>query len=75
MKLSDEGVKEDTRNMCTDRKFNVNIFVAEGRPDGLRLVTKTGWNGIGIIFTRSNYIEARKREELKQCGVYVLLIK
>ena len=59
--------------MCEDRKFNINIFVAEGRSDGLRIVTKTGWNGIGIVCPRSSYMKARERGEFKQCGVYVLL--
>ena len=53
--------------------FNVNILIAEGRSDGLRLVTKTGWNGVGIICPRSNYLGARGHEKFKQCGVYILL--
>ena len=53
--------------------FNVKMFIVDGRPDGLRLILKTGWDGLGVVCPRNRYVEAKKRPEFKQCGVYVLL--
>ena len=61
------------KQSCVNMPLNVNILIPEGRSDGLRLVTKTGWNGLGIVCPRSDYIEAKKRPEFKRCGVYILL--
>lgn len=41
-------------------------------PEGLRLVEKSNWIGIGLVFPRSRLEEARKRDELLNAGVYVL---
>ena len=53
--------------------FNVKIFIVDGRPDGLRLILKTGWDGLGVVCPRNRYVETKKRPEFKQCGVYILL--
>ena len=52
--------------------FSVNIFVPSGDPDGYRLVDKTNWIGQGVVFPRADLPEARKRDEVKQTGVYIL---
>ena len=61
------------KQSCASMPFNVKIFIVDGRPDGLRLVTKTGWNGIGVVCPRNIYVDARERDEFKRCGVYILL--
>lgn len=53
--------------------FVIQIFVAEGRPDGVRLVEKSNWIGLGIVFPRGRYGTAKKREEFLRSGVYVLV--
>lgn len=58
--------------MSTQHSFNINIFVAEGRPDGLRLVEKTGWVGLGIICPRSRYTDVKGRDEFSRPAVYIL---
>ena len=61
------------KQACASMPFNVKMFIVDGRPDGLRLILKTGWDGLGVVCPRNRYVEARKRPEFKRCGVYVLL--
>ena len=55
------------------RPFNIRIFVAEGIPDGLRMVEKSNWVGLGLICPRGRYPDVRKRDEFANSGVYILL--
>ena len=52
--------------------FSVRIFVPSGEPDGLRIVEKSNWTGLGLVFPRSEFPEVRQRPELKRTGVYML---
>ncbi|RTH04038.1 peptide methionine sulfoxide reductase [Thermus scotoductus] len=52
--------------------FSVRIFLPTGEPEGLHIVEKSNWTGVGIVFPRVRFAEARQREELKRPGVYVL---
>ena len=42
-------------------------------PDGLRLVEKSNWVGLGIICPRGRYAKVKKRDEFSQSGVYILV--
>ena len=53
--------------------FYIRILVPTGNPDGLRIVEKSNWSGVGIVFNRSNFKEAVKRPEFEKTGVYVLI--
>lgn len=53
--------------------FLLRIFVADGDPDGLRLVERSNWNGNAVIFPRALYPQVRNRPEFQQTGVYLLL--
>lgn len=53
--------------------FSINIFLPNGDPDGLRVIGKSHWTGRGIVFTRSGYEEASKRDEFRKAGVYILV--
>ncbi|QDU74067.1 hypothetical protein Pan97_10710 [Bremerella volcania] len=55
------------------RPFSIRIFVPNGDPDGLRLVEKSNWSGIGVVFNRTNYKQAVTRPEFERTGVYVLV--
>lgn len=55
------------------RPFSIRIFVPNGDPDGLRLVEKSNWSGIGVVFNRTNYKQAVSRPEFNRTGVYVLV--
>ncbi|RMH01715.1 MAG: GIY-YIG nuclease family protein [Planctomycetota bacterium] len=58
--------------MSSKRGFSVRIFIPTGEPEGLRIVEKSNWTGQGLIFPRAKFTEARRRDELKRTGVYVL---
>lgn len=55
------------------RAFSIKIFVPDGDPDGLRLVEKSNWTGVGVVFKRTNYKQAIVRPEFGRTGVYVLV--
>ena len=53
--------------------FSITVFLPEGEPDGLRLVEKSHWTGVGLMTRRDRLPDHRKREEFGRSGVYVLL--
>ena len=53
--------------------FSLRIFVAEGDPDGLRVVERSNWIGKALIFPRALLPKVKQRDELGQTGVYLLL--
>ena len=55
--------------------FSLRIFVADGDPDGLRIVDRTNWNGKALVFPRAAWAQpsVATRPELQQTGVYLLL--
>lgn len=55
------------------KPFSLRIFVADGDPDGLRLVERSNWVGKAIIFPRTLLPKIKQRAELNQTGVYLLL--
>lgn len=63
--------------MSRRRPFKIQIFVAEGLPDGLRLVEKSNWIGQGIVCPRGRYPEVKKRDEFSdefsRSGIYLLI--
>lgn len=59
--------------MTNSPPFSIRIFVADGDPDGLRLVERSNWIGRGVMFPRALYPQVRNRPEFQQTGVYLLL--
>jgi hypothetical protein len=53
--------------------FSLRIFVADGDPDGLRLVERSNWIGKAIMFPRALLPSIKQRSEFAQTGVYLLL--
>lgn len=53
--------------------FTIRIFVADGDPEGVRLVDRMNWTGVGVVFPREQWAAARQRTELGRTGVYVLV--
>jgi len=53
--------------------FSLRIFVADGDPDGLRIVDKSNWIGKALVFPRALLPQVKTRPELAQTGVYLLL--
>jgi hypothetical protein len=55
------------------RPFFIRVLVPTGDPDGLRIVEKSNWPGVGVVFNRTNYKEVVNRVEFDKTGVYVLI--
>jgi hypothetical protein len=53
--------------------FSLRIFVADGDPDGLRIVDKSNWLGKALVFPRALLPQVKARPELVQPWVYLLL--
>jgi hypothetical protein len=53
--------------------FSLNIFLPDGKPDGLRIVTKSHWTGIAAMVSRTDYLSVKDREIFQSTGVYVLV--
>lgn len=54
------------------RPTSIRIFLADGVPDGLRIVEKSNWTGRAVVASRSQATRAFDRPELDKPGVYVL---
>lgn len=52
--------------------FTIRIFVPDGDPEGVRLIDRMNWTGLGIAFPRSKWNEVRQRSEFSRAGVYIL---
>ena len=53
--------------------FSLRIFIADGDPDGLRIVEKSNWIGKALVFPRALLPQVKARPELAQTGLYLLL--
>jgi hypothetical protein len=54
------------------RPFSIHIYLPDGTPDGIRIISKSNWTGCGIVCPRALLPEARKRDEFSGTGVYLL---
>ena len=43
------------------RPFFIRLLVPTGDPDGLRIVEKSNWPGVGVVFNRTNDKEVLAR--------------
>lgn len=59
--------------MSTNYPFSLRIFVADGDPDGLRIVERSNWVGKALMFPRTVFPSIKQRTEFSQTGVYLLL--
>ena len=53
--------------------FTIRIFVPDGDPEGVRLIDRMNWTGLGLVFRRSDWSEVRKWGEMQRTGIYVLV--
>lgn len=56
-----------------NKPFSLRIFVAEGDPDGLRVVDRSNWIGKALMFPRAVLPRVKSRDEFGQTGVYLLI--
>ncbi|MBE0399518.1 GIY-YIG nuclease family protein [Halomonas sp. FME1] len=54
------------------RPTSIRIFLADGTPEGLRVIEKSNWTGRAVVANRSQFERALARSEMAQPGVYVL---
>jgi hypothetical protein len=54
------------------RPTSIKLFLADGSPDGIRIVEKSNWTGRAVVASRAQLSEALQRDELARPGVYVL---
>jgi hypothetical protein len=52
--------------------YTIRIFVPYGNPDGLRIIDRMNWTGLGIAFPREDWPKIKQRTEFGRAGVYVL---
>lgn len=64
---------ESQMNDSNERPFSIRIFLPDGTPDGVRIIEKSNWTGIGLVIPRSLLPEAKFRDECGRTGVYVLV--
>ena len=53
--------------------FTIRIFVPDGDPEGVRLIDRMNWTGLGVVFPRSKWPGVRQRSEFVRAGVYILV--
>lgn len=61
-----------TQSTNTSRGVSIRLFLADGTPDGLRLVEKSNWTGAALVCSRTQYPEVRGRPEFDRPSVYIL---
>lgn len=52
--------------------FTIRIFVPDGDPNGVRVIDKMNWTGVGLTFPKAKWTEIRDREEFNLPGIYIL---
>lgn len=62
--ISREGVMSEP--------YTIRVFVPDGDPEGVKIVERLNWTGVGIAFPRSAWPQLSARPEFKRTGVYVL---
>ena len=60
-------------NSMKTHGFSINIFLPDGEPEGVRIVEKSLWTGLGLVCPRSLFSETKRRPEFQKTGVYVLV--
>ena len=65
-------IKGMTIERPNSRAVKLDVFLPDGSPDGLKLITRANWDGQGTAFPRLNYPAVRLRPDLNTSGVYVL---
>lgn len=53
--------------------FTLRIFVPDGDPEGVRIIDRMHWTGLGIVFPRGKWADVRKHPDLTKTGVYILV--
>ena len=52
--------------------FTIRIFVPDGDPEGVRLIDRMNWTGLGVVVPREKWLATKHRAEFSRTGVYIL---
>jgi hypothetical protein len=52
--------------------FTIRVFVPDGDPQGVKIVDRLNWTGVGVAFPRGSWPQLSKRAEFTRAGVYIL---
>jgi hypothetical protein len=53
--------------------YTIRIFVPDGNPEGLRIIDRMNWTGLGVAFPREDWPKIKQRAEFGRAGVYTLI--
>lgn len=53
--------------------YTIRIFVPNGNPEGLRVIDRMNWTGLGIAFPREDWPKIKTRADFTRSGVYILV--
>jgi hypothetical protein len=53
--------------------YTIRIFVAGGDPNGLCIIDRMNWTGLGIAFPRDEWPKIKSRSDCGKSGVYILI--
>jgi hypothetical protein len=53
--------------------FTIRIFLPDGDAEGLRIIDRMNWTGLGIVFPREKWLDVKLRSELDKTGIYILV--
>jgi len=53
--------------------YTIRIFVPDGNPEGLRIIDRMNWTGLGIAFPREDWPKIKQRPDFAKAGVYILI--
>jgi hypothetical protein len=67
------GCRVSRKESNMRRRATVRIFLADGSPEGLRLVEKSNWTGHALVCPRARFAEIKSRRQFNRPGVYALL--
>jgi len=62
------GSVDGDMNTREPRPTSIRIFLADGVPEGLRIVEESSWTGRGVVASRAQIGRALAREEMAQPG-------
>src|SRR4051812_14789596 len=54
------------------KPYTVKLFVPDGEPGNLLIVSKMNWTGLGVRISRKHWETHKRRPELDRPGVYIL---
>lgn len=55
------------------KPFTIRIFLPDGDPEGIRIISRMNWTGTGVVFPREKWHDVKKRSELQKAGIYILV--